>query len=180
MLKFFTNINKLLNILIAFCLASMSLLILGNVILRYVFNTGIVWAEEMSRFMFVWMIFLGAIVALKEHNHISVDIITRKLPFFVKRIVFVISNLIVLFTLWIVLKGSWQMTIVNASNLAPVTKLSYSYIYGIGIVAGIGMGLIVLVNIYKALFHGELNEAEESTTDTDVKAEPTTSTKVSM
>jgi len=158
----------------------MSLLILANVILRYIFNTGIVWAEEMSRFLFVWMIFLGAIGALKENNHISVDVLTRKLPFFMKRILFVVSNLIVLFTLWIVFKGSLQMTIVNVDNLAPVTKLSYSFIYGIGIVASVGMGIIVLVNIYKALFQGDLNEEESEPVDPNVNVETTTSTKVLM
>lgn len=72
------------------------------------------------------------------------------------------------------------MTIVNVDNLAPVTKLSYSFIYGIGIVASVGMGIIVLVNIYKALFQGDLNEEESEPVDPNVNVETTTSTKVLM
>jgi TRAP-type transport system small permease protein len=157
-LKFFSSINKLLTILMVLCLTVMSVLIFGNVVLRYVFNTGIVWAEEMSRFLFVWMIFLGALVAFKENSHLGVDMLTRRLPFAIKRILFVISNIIVLFTLWIVIDGSWKMTLVNIDNLAPVTKLPYAYVYGIGIIAGIGIGLIILFNIYKAIFRSELTE----------------------
>lgn len=50
-------LNIILNVAIAFSLASMAILVFGNVVLRYAFNSGITWSEEMSRFLFVWMVF---------------------------------------------------------------------------------------------------------------------------
>ena len=51
--------------MIALCLALMVVMVFGNVVLRYGFNSGITVSEELSRWLFVWMTFLGAIVALR-------------------------------------------------------------------------------------------------------------------
>ena len=63
----------LLKFLIALFLAIMVVLVFGNVVLRYAFNSGITVSEELSRWLFVWLTFLGAIVAMREHGHLGVD-----------------------------------------------------------------------------------------------------------
>ena len=70
----------LLKIAIALCLALMVVLVFGNVVLRYAFNMGITVSEELSRFLFVWLTFLGAIVAFREHGHLGVDMVVSRLP----------------------------------------------------------------------------------------------------
>jgi hypothetical protein len=62
-----------IKIVMAVLLAAMVVLVFGNVVLRYVFNSGIAISEELSRWLFVWMVFLGAIVGLREHAHLGVD-----------------------------------------------------------------------------------------------------------
>ena len=62
------------------CLAVMVVLVFGNVVLRYGFNLGITVSEELSRLLFVWLTFLGAIVALREHGHLGVDMLVSRLP----------------------------------------------------------------------------------------------------
>ena len=57
---------------IALCLAVMVVLVFGNVVLRYGFNSGITISEELSRWLLVWLTFLGAIVAVREHTHLGV------------------------------------------------------------------------------------------------------------
>ena len=71
---------KLLKVLIALFLAIMVVLVFGNVVLRYGFNSGITVSEEVSRWLFVWLTFLGAIVALREYGHLGVDMLVRRLP----------------------------------------------------------------------------------------------------
>jgi TRAP-type transport system small permease protein len=155
--------NSILNVLMALTLAMMSILVFGNVVLRYVFNSGITWSEEMSRFLFIWMVFLGAIGALRDNDHLGVDILLKKLPLGAKRVVFIISNLIVLYVLWLLLDGSWKITISNLHSAAPATGLPLAYVYGIGIIVSIGMGIIVMFNIYRALFQlEELTRMKES------------------
>jgi len=145
-------LDKLLQILMALCLASMAILVFGNVVLRYAFHSGITWSEEMSRYLFVWMVFLGAIGALKDNDHLGVDVLLKKLPLGAKRIVFILSNAIVLYVLWLLLDGSWKITMSSLETRAPATNLPLAYVYGMGIVVSIGMGIIVIFNIYQALF----------------------------
>lgn len=161
--------HSLLNILMGFSLAAMAILVFGNVVLRYVFNSGITWSEEMSRFLFIWMVFLGAIGALKDNQHLGVDMLIKKLPTPIQKSVYTISNVLVLYILWLVLEGSWKMTLINMDSTAPATGLPLSYIYGIGVAMSLAMAPIVLMNIYKALFVKgaikELVRAHESEED---------------
>src|SRR3954471_18212986 len=93
---------------IAVCLAVMVVLVFGNVFLRYVFNSGITMSEELSRWLMVWLTFLGAIVALREHAHLGVDTLVRILPPVGKRICFVLSYSLMLYADWLLLTGSWK------------------------------------------------------------------------
>jgi TRAP-type C4-dicarboxylate transport system permease small subunit len=166
MKKIFLVLNQVTNIILALCLATMSVLIFGNVVLRYVFDSGITWSEEVSRFLFIWMTFLGAIVALKDNDHLGVDMLLQKLPINGKRVIFTISNLLVLVVLWLVLDGSWKLTLSSMNSTAPATGMPLAYIYGIGVISSIGMGFVVLMNIYRALFQkdsiDELTRMKES------------------
>ncbi|WJQ05814.1 TRAP transporter small permease [Geobacillus stearothermophilus] len=146
-------VDNLLNITIALCLAFMSIFVFGNVVLRYGFNSGITWSEEMARFLFIWLTFLGAIVALKDNEHLGVEMFVKKLPPKLRKLAYVICNLLILYCLWLVLNGSWKMTLLNANSPAPATGISLSFVYGIGIIMSVWMGLILLFNLYKALFH---------------------------
>ena len=64
--KFVDKACKGIEFLIAFGLAIMVVLVFGNVVLRYGFNSGITVSEELSRWLFIWGTFLGALVALRE------------------------------------------------------------------------------------------------------------------
>ena len=69
-----SSLNRLgvfIDTLLAAALAIMVVLVFGNVVLRYGFNSGITTSEELSRWLFVWVTFLGAVVALNERTHLS-------------------------------------------------------------------------------------------------------------
>ncbi len=61
-------------------MAGMTVLVVANVVMRYVFNHSIVWAEELSRYMMVWVGFLGAGLVLRLGAHIAVDVFQDFLP----------------------------------------------------------------------------------------------------
>ena len=63
-------IMKSLEILVVIILAVMSILVIVNVGLRFAFSSGIVVSEELSRFLFIWVVFLGAIIAMKSDSHL--------------------------------------------------------------------------------------------------------------
>lgn len=65
---------------IASLLLSASVIIFVNVVLRYVFNTGFIWAEEFVRYEIVWLVFIGGSVAARKGIHIGVDALLHVLP----------------------------------------------------------------------------------------------------
>ena len=108
-----------LKVLIGICLAVMVVLVFGNVFLRYGFNSGITISEELSRWLLVWLTFLGAIVALREHAHLGVDTLVRALPPAGKRLCFVISYALMLYADWLLLFGSWKQVLIGMGDQGP-------------------------------------------------------------
>ena len=74
------RLERTVEYLMALALSVMVVLVFGNVVLRYLFNSGFAAAEELARLMFVWLIFLGAILALRHHGHLGVEMVQAKLP----------------------------------------------------------------------------------------------------
>ncbi len=91
-------------------LAVMVVLVFGNVVLRYGFNSGITVSEEVSRWLFIWMTFLGAVVALKEHGHLGIDMVVQKLPPIGKKICLAVGHVVMLYIVWLLFQGSWEQT----------------------------------------------------------------------
>lgn len=141
----------LLKGIIAACLMVMVALVFGNVVLRYGFNSGITISEELSRWLLVWLTFLGAIVAMREHAHLGVDTLVRKLPAYGKRICFVINYGLMLFADWLLLTGSWRQTMINIDDRAPATGLSLGIFYGVGVIFGVSAGVILIYDLYRVI-----------------------------
>ena len=150
---------KLLKLLIVLCMVAMIVLVFGNVVLRYAFNSGISVSEELSRWFFVWMIFLGALVALKDRAHLGMDSLVRRLPPAGKRICLVISHLLMLYICWLIFSGSWQQAAINLNVVAPASGLSMALFYGAGLVFGASAAAILFYELYLALF-GKLGDNE--------------------
>ena len=78
--KLINGYCRLLAIGMVLCLAAMVVMVFGNVVLRYAFNSGIAVSEEVSRWLFVWMTFMGGVVALNERGHLGTDSLIARLP----------------------------------------------------------------------------------------------------
>ena len=72
--------DKVEETLIAFFLGAMTMLTFINVIMRYLFNDNILWALELTVFMFAWMVLVGASYGVKKHFHIGVDVVINLAP----------------------------------------------------------------------------------------------------
>ena len=66
---------QVLEAVCALLMAIMVALVFGNVVLRYFFSTGWLISEEISRWMFVWMVFMGAVVVMRERGHMGTDMV---------------------------------------------------------------------------------------------------------
>lgn len=143
--------------LMAFMLAVMVVMVFGNVVLRYGFNSGIVVSEEASRFLFVWLTFIGAIVAMRENAHLGVDSLVRMVGTTGKKWMFGISSALMLGCCVLLFIGSYKQTVINWKVTSAVLEVSQAFLYGIGLIAATGIGFIVAMNLYK-LMTGQLKD----------------------
>lgn len=140
-----------IHVLIALALAVMLLLVFGNVVLRYAFNSGISVSEELSRWLFVWITFLGAIVAVKEHGHLGTDMLLSKLPPIGRRICLVASHGLMLFCTWLLFSGALAQARINWDVEAPVTGASVAIFYASGVVFAVASGLLLSLDLWRLL-----------------------------
>jgi TRAP-type C4-dicarboxylate transport system permease small subunit len=150
---------RALDSLIALALAIMVVLVFGNVVLRYGFNSGITVSEEVSRWLFLWMTFLGAVVALKEHAHLGSDMLVSRLPRIGKRICLIAGQLLMLYVTWLVFKGSLDQTRINWDATAPVTGLPLAIVYASGVVFAVSAAVLLVRETWRAL-SGRATDAE--------------------
>jgi C4-dicarboxylate transporter DctQ subunit len=94
--------------LIAFFLGAMTLLTFANVISRYVFNDNILWALELTVFMFAWMVLVGASYGVKKHFHIGVDVVINMVSEKHRKRFAILSVLSCLTFSVLLLIGSWN------------------------------------------------------------------------
>lgn len=140
-----------LRIAIALLLGAMVVLIFGNVVLRYVFNSGITVSEELARWFFVWLVFLGAVIGMRERLHLGVDMVVTAMPRLGRRLCFVVSHGLMLFATVLLTQGSWQQMRINWTVAAPATGLSTGIFYAAGVVFGAATAVIVVHELWRAL-----------------------------
>lgn len=151
-----------LNVVLGVFITLMFLFLFLNIVLRYAFNSGIPWAEEMSRFLFIWITFLGAIIAFKDNQHLGVSALIKRCPLKLKKILYLLSSAIVIYVLYLSLVGSWRMTFLGKHNFASTTGMSLAWMWGVGIITFSVMLLIAVHNLYKGMFvKGAIDELVE-------------------
>ena len=155
----FNRYCRSLEAVMAACLAIMVFMVFGNVVLRYGFNSGITVSEEVSRWLFVWMTFLGGIVAVHEHGHLGTDMLVSRLPAWGKKACLVAVHLLMLYACWLLLTGSWAQALINREVAAPTTGASVAIFYASGIVFGVSAIAMLLHGLWR-IVSGQLADHE--------------------
>ena len=150
---------RLVEVVLVLLLAGMVVMVFANVVLRYGFNSGLNISEEMSRYFFVWLTFLGAILAFRDHAHVGVETFVRLLGRRGRIVCVALSNLIILVCAVILLWGTWKQHGINASMTAPVVGLSMIWVFGVTYITGAAIGMIALVRMVLAMT-GRVSAAE--------------------
>ncbi len=132
-------------------LVLMVLLVFGNVVLRYAFNSGITIAEELSRWMFMWLTFLGSVYALREHQHLGTDTLISRLSPRGRQICLLIANVLMLWVCWLIFSGALAQTRLNWNVAAPSSGFSLAWFYSAGIVFSVSAVVILIEQIISLL-----------------------------
>jgi TRAP-type transport system small permease protein len=144
-------------VFLVLCLALMVAMVFANVVLRYGFSTGIVFSEEISRYLFVWVIFLGAVVAMRDHAHIGMDGLIRRLSKRGRQLCFTASCILMLGCCALLLYGGWRQTFLNWNASAQISGIPMAFVYGVMVVSAFGMGAVITWQLYGGLM-GSVDE----------------------
>jgi TRAP-type transport system small permease protein len=153
------NYCRLLNVLLVACLGLMVVLVFTNVVLRYAFNSGIAVSEELSRWLFVWLTFLGAIVAINERAHLGTDTLVARLSITGKKICLGLGHLLMLFICWVLLDGALQQVKINWTSTSAAMETSMAIFYACGVVFAVSAAVILLRDFWR-LVSGQMSESE--------------------
>jgi TRAP-type C4-dicarboxylate transport system permease small subunit len=159
---------SILNVTLAILLAAMCIVVFANVVLRYAFNSGLTWAEESARYMMIYMVFLGAVGAVKNNEHLGVDFLVRKLPRLAKRGAYLLVNATIVYMLYLIFDGCLKLVNLNKNSTSSGTGLPLSVIYLIGLIFTVCMILIIIMNMIRVIIDknaidtlGVIAESEE-------------------
>lgn len=142
-------LERILEYTMAALLAVMVVMVFSNVVLRYAFGSGIASAEEISRLMFVWLVFLGATLALRQHKHLGLELVQARLPIPLRRVCAILSHLLILYALWLFLSGSWTQTKIGLTTYSTVLRFPMAFYAAAGVFSAIAMIGLVLINLYR-------------------------------
>lgn len=148
----FNLLFRSIEVLMAFFLAVMIILVFTNVVLRHVFSTGFEWSEEIARLCFIYRVYLGAIGAMRENQHLIVDSVLTRIPVLWQKIVYFLVQIGIIWTMVVLTRGSWQLVVQNLGDRWVATQFPIYLVYAIGLVTGVSIIIIIaLVNIYRLL-----------------------------
>jgi TRAP-type transport system small permease protein len=150
---------KLLELLVVLLLLAMVVMVFGNVVMRYGFNSGILISEELSRYCFIWLTYIGAMIAMREGGHLGVDTLLLHLPLGGKKVCVFLSESLMLLCNALFFWGTWRMHDLQVTNVSPVAGLQMIWVYGLGYVVAVVMGAFNVIKLYK-LLTGQLAESE--------------------
>ncbi len=126
-------------------------MVFGNVVLRYLFNSGITMSDEASRMIFVWLTFGGAFLVALEGGHLGMTAIVQMLGLRGRWLARLVAESLSLFCMGLLVFGCWQQSSLNMANLSPVMGVPTAIFYIAGLACGLGIGAINLVTLIRLL-----------------------------
>ena len=146
------NLNLLfrsIEALMAFFLVVMIVLVFTNVVLRYVFSTGFEWSEEIARLCFIYLVYLGAIGAMRENQHLIIDSVLSRIPDIWQKAIYFLVQVGIIWMMVVLIRGSWQLVMQNLGDRWVATQFPIYLVYAVGLVTGVSIIVIALANLYR-------------------------------
>lgn len=114
-----------------FLMSLMTVLIFVQVIMRYVFSNSLSWSEELARYLFIWLIYLGVSYGAKLRKHIKIDAALKLFPKGLRPYVTIMGDILFfLFAIYIINTG-YKYVLMQATlgKVSPALSIPYKYVY---------------------------------------------------
>lgn len=125
----------------------------ANVFSRFVLNSSLGWADELARFVFIWISFLGAVYAYTTDDHVGLNFVVAKIPSArIQNLINIISDLLILLVVGFISYYGYIVA-TSATNVSPALYIPMSLVYSVVPVSGF---MMVIINLTKIKKHVEL------------------------
>lgn len=118
-----------------------------QVISRFIFNFSIAWTEELCRYLFVWMVFLGAGIGVLQRKHIAVDIVPNLVPDRYRKYYNVLLDLMIIAFCLLLIRYGAVFASKAMRQRSPAMQIPLGYVY-YGIILG---GAVMLINAVRSM-----------------------------
>ena len=140
-----------IEIVIAIFLGVMIFFTFLNVILRQ-FNLGFAWTEEVARICFIYLGYLGAIIAARENRHLMIDTLINKIPPMPQKALYVVIQGTIIWLMGVLATGAFQNAWKNRNDFWVATHFPVFLVHFAGVLLGVSVIIISLVNLYRMFF----------------------------
>lgn len=147
-------LERLEELMIASALTAMVATITAQVLARYVFNVPLAWTEELARYLFIWLVFLGASQAMRRGEHIAIGLFVELLPVPLRLAAGVFVNTLVAAFLAVLVVMAWKVVGVVAPLKSIALKVTMAVVYLPLVVGGAAMFVRTLFTIGRILRYG--------------------------
>jgi len=127
----------------------MAILVFGNVVLRYGFNSGIVFSEEVARFMFMWLTLIGALIVMKDHGHLGMSSVVELFGERGQRVCRFLADSLTLICCLLLAHGTWKQVIIGMDEHAPVTGIPMGIVQSALLISSVGMALVLAYGLWR-------------------------------
>ena len=135
--------------LLVLLLGLMVVLVFGNVVLRYAFNSGLVFSEEVSRFIFMWLTLIGALVVMKDNAHLGMTSLVDRLGETGQRICRFLADTITLACCVLLAHGTWEQVVIGMDNVSPVIGVPLGLVFTCLLISSVGMALMLVHSLWR-------------------------------
>lgn len=160
--KGFDVFEKVLIFVLQVLLAVIIFVIFYAVVMRYIFSYPPAWAEELSRFIFIWMLMLGAVVVTREQSHIEFTILVDHLPKRVRTVLWNLTRLCMIAFCWVMIQQGIIIYPIVAEASSPTFAISMGWIYMSIPVAGFLMMIFIIEKIIKSFLGTDSDPSNKS------------------
>lgn len=151
--KFMDKLFKGIDYFTGILTGLMVLFVFLNVVLRTFFNSGLTWSEELARYLFVYVTYIGAISAMRANGHLGVDTLISRVKPKAQMAMYLISQTMIAILMCILVQGAYKMVIQNTQSRTAALLIPYSVLYFAGIITGISIAILAVANIIHAVKH---------------------------
>lgn len=125
--KLIKIIDKFVELVVGLAIGSIAVIVSLQVFSRFVLNSPLSWPEELSRIIFIYLVFIGGALASKKKEHISIDILEQfELPDFLTTILQILRNILIVIIMYLTFQGSLRLIPISNNISLSATQLPMS------------------------------------------------------